>query len=84
MERNGRKVREALVVSAKMDKTIVVALEKMEMHPLYKKRVKNTKKYKVHDEENRCNAGDKVKIMETRPLSKQKRWRVIDIVERAK
>ncbi|MGM0507890.1 MAG: 30S ribosomal protein S17 [Fusobacteriota bacterium] len=84
MERKERKVREALVVSAKMDKTVVVALEKMEMHPLYKKRVKKTKKYKVHDEENRCNAGDKVKIMETRPLSKQKRWRVIDIIEKAK
>ena len=74
--RNNRKVREGIVVSNKMDKTVVVAEETMKMHPLYTKRVKNTRKYKAHDEENICQIGDKVKIMETRPLSKLKRWTV--------
>lgn len=82
--RNNRKIREGVVVSDKMDKTVVVAEVKMIMHPLYKKRVKNTKKYKAHDEKNICKTGDKVRIMETRPLSKEKRWRVVDILVKAK
>lgn len=84
MERNERKVREGIVVSDKMDKTVVVASETMKLHKLYKKRVKSTKKFKAHDENNECKIGDKVKIMETRPLSKDKRWRVVEILERAK
>lgn len=84
MERNNRKVRIGKVVSNKMDKTIVVATEKLVAHPLYKKQVKQTKKYKAHDEENECQIGDIVKIMETRPLSKDKRWRLVEIVEKAK
>ncbi len=83
-KRNDRKVREGIVVSDKMDKTVVVAEESMKLHKLYKKRVKSTKKYKAHDENNDCNVGDKVRIMETRPLSKDKRWRVVTILERAK
>ena len=83
-KRNDRKVREGIVVSDKMDKTVVVAEETMKLHKLYKKRLKATKKYKAHDENNDCNVGDKVKIMETRPLSKDKRWRVVTILERAK
>lgn len=83
-KRNDRKVREGIVVSDKMDKTVVVAEASMKLHKLYKKRVKSTKKYKAHDENNDCNVGDKVKIMETRPLSKDKRWRVVTILERAK
>ena len=71
------------VVSDKMDKTITVAVETYKMHPLYKKRVKYTKKFKAHDEENRAKVGDIVKIMETRPLSKHKRWRLVEIVEEA-
>ena len=82
--RNDRKVREGIVVSDKMDKTVVVAEATMKLHKLYKKRLKATKKYKAHDENNDCNVGDKVKIMETRPLSKDKRWRVVTILERAK
>lgn len=82
--RNERKTREAIVVSDKMDKTVVVAEETMVLHPLYKKRVKSTNKYKAHDENNACKVGDKVLIMETRPLSKDKRWRVIEIIEQAK
>lgn len=84
MERNERKIREGIVVSDKMDKTVVVAEETMKLHKLYKKRVKSTKKYKAHDETNECNIGDRVRIMETRPLSKDKRWRVVEILERAK
>lgn len=84
MERGHRKVRIGKVVSDKMDKTIVVATEKLVAHPLYKKQVKTTKKYKVHDEENKCKVGDIVKIMETRPLSKDKRWRLVEILEEAK
>ena len=83
-KRNDRKVREGIVVSDKMDKTVVVAEATMKLHKLYKKRLKATKKYKAHVENNDCNVGDKVKIMETRPLSKDKRWRVVTILERAK
>ncbi|AVX21798.1 MAG: 30S ribosomal protein S17 [Bacillota bacterium] len=82
MERNSRKVRIGTVVSDKMDKTVVVAVESMFRHPLYGKTVKQTKKFKAHDEENACRIGDRVKIMETRPLSKDKRWRVVEILER--
>jgi small subunit ribosomal protein S17 len=84
LERNNRKARIGKVVSNKMDKTIVVATEKLVAHPLYKKQVKQTKKYKAHDEENVCQIGDIVRIMETRPLSKDKRWRLVEIVEKAK
>ena len=80
MERNERKTRVGRVVSDKMDKTIVVAVETFVKHPLYKKRVKNTVKFKAHDENNECGIGDTVKIMETRPLSKDKRWRLVEIV----
>jgi small subunit ribosomal protein S17 len=80
---NGRKVRVGVVVSDKMDKTIVVAVEKMVRHPLYGKTVKRTKKFKAHDENNECRIGDVVKIMETRPLSREKRWRLVEIVKRA-
>lgn len=82
--RNARKVREGVVVSDKMDKTVVVAEETTSMHPIYKKRVKKTRKYKAHDEENTCKVGDKVRIMETKPLSKEKCWRVSEIIEKAK
>jgi small subunit ribosomal protein S17 len=83
-ERNTRKTRVGLVTSDKMDKTITVTVEDFVRHSLYGKAVKKTKKFKAHDEENSCHIGDKVKIMETRPLSKDKRWRVVDIVEKAK
>ncbi|MBQ3334071.1 MAG: 30S ribosomal protein S17 [Eubacteriaceae bacterium] len=83
MERNERKTRIGRVVSDKMDKTIVVAVETFVKHPLYKKRVKNTVKFKAHDENNECGIGDVVKIMETRPLSKDKHWRLVEIVEKA-
>jgi len=82
LERGSRKVRVGKVVSDKMDKTIVVAVERSTRHPLYGKIIRKTKKYKVHDEENACRIGDKVRIMETRPLSKDKRWRLVEIVER--
>ncbi|WKY45420.1 30S ribosomal protein S17 [Eubacteriaceae bacterium ES2] len=82
-ERNYRKTRIGKVVSDKMDKTIVVAVETFVKHPLYNKRVKRTVKFKAHDDENTCGIGDKVKIMETRPLSKDKRWRLVEIVEKA-
>lgn len=82
-ERGRRKVRIGRVVSDKMDKTIVVAVETLKRHPLYGKRVKTSKKFKVHDENNECRVGDMVKIMETRPLSKEKRWRLVEIVEKA-
>ena len=75
-----RKVREGLVVSNKMDKTVVVAVETRKVHRLYKKAIKVAKKYKVHDENNACKIGDKVKIVETRPLSKEKSWRVMEIM----
>ncbi|SHK54287.1 small subunit ribosomal protein S17 [Caminicella sporogenes DSM 14501] len=84
MERGRRKVRVGRVVSDKMDKTVVVAVEDFVRHPLYGKAVKRTKKFKAHDENNECRIGDKVRIMETRPLSKEKRWRVTDIIERVK
>ena len=84
MERNLRKTRVGKVVSDKMDKTIVVAIEDHVKHPLYGKIVKKTVKLKAHDENNECGAGDTVKVMETRPLSKDKRWRLVEIVERAK
>ena len=84
MERNLRKTRTGKVVSNKMDKTIVVAIENHVKHPLYNKVVKRTYKLKAHDENNDCNIGDTVKVMETRPLSKDKRWRLVEIVERAK
>ncbi len=84
MERNLRKVRVGKVTSNKMDKTIVVAIEDRVKHPLYKKVVKSTYKLKAHDENNDCNIGDTVRVMETRPLSKDKRWRLVEIIERAK
>lgn len=83
MERAMRKTLTGIVVSDKMDKTVVVAIEESTQHPIYKKTIKRTKKFKAHDEENTCTIGDKVKIMETRPLSKDKRWRVIQILEKA-
>ena len=83
-ERNLRKTRTGKVVSDKMDKTFVVAVEDHVKHPLYKKIVKRTYKLKAHDEKNECNVGDKVKVMETRPLSKDKRWRLVEIMEKAK
>ena len=84
MERNLRKVRTGKVTSNKMDKTIVVAVQNNVRHPLYGKTVKKTYKLKAHDENNECNIGDTVRVMETRPLSKDKRWRLVEIVERAK
>ena len=84
MERNLRKTRVGKVVSDKMDKTIVVGIEDNVKHPLYKKIVKRTYKLKAHDENNECNIGDRVKVMETRPLSKDKRWRLVEIIEKAK
>ena len=83
-ERNYRKVRIGKVVSNKMDKTIVVAIEDSVKHPLYGKVVKRTVKIKAHDDENTCGIGDRVKVMETRPLSRDKRWRLAEIVEKAK
>lgn len=83
-ERNLRKVRIGTVVSDKMDKTIVVAIVNHVKHPLYNKIVKRTYKLKAHDEENICGIGDKVKVMETRPLSHDKRWRLVEIVEKAR
>ena len=84
MERNLRKTRTGKVVSDKMDKTVVVAIEDHVKHPLYGKIVKRTYKLKAHDEKNECGIGDTVKVMETRPLSKDKRWRLVEIVEKAK
>ena len=83
-ERNLRKTRTGKVVSNKMDKTIVVAIEDNVKHPLYKKIIKNTIRLKAHDENNTCGVGDRVLVMETRPLSKDKRWRVVEIIEKAK
>lgn len=83
MERNLRKTRTGRVISDKMDKTIVVAVENNVQHPLYKKTVKRTYKLKAHDEENVCSVGDVVKVMETRPLSKDKRWRLVSIIKKA-
>ena len=83
-KRNDRKVREGLVVSDKMDKTIVVALEDRKKHPRYSKVMRSTTKVKVHDEENTAGVGDRVLLMETRPLSATKRWRLVEILEKAK
>ncbi len=82
--RNNRKTKVGTVVSDKMDKTVVVAIEDFVRHSLYGKAVKRTKKVKAHDEQNECNIGDKIKIMETRPLSKDKRWRFVEMIEKAK
>ena len=84
MERNLRKTRVGLVTSDKMDKTIVVSVTDNVKHPLYNKIVKRTYKLKAHDENNECNIGDKVKVMETRPLSKDKRWRLVEVMEKVK
>lgn len=84
VKRNIRKERVGIVVSDKMDKTVVVAVKWKEKHPIYGKFVNKTKKYHAHDEENTCGIGDTVKIMETRPLSKTKKWRLVEIIERAK
>ncbi len=84
MERNNRKVRTGRVVSDKMDKTAVIAVETFISHPLYGKKMKKTTKFKAHDENNECGIGDTVKIMETRPLSKDKRWRLVEIIQKAK
>lgn len=83
-DRPYRKVRSGVVVSDKMDKTVVVSVETFARHELYNRRVKQSRRFKAHDEENKCGIGDKVKIMETRPLSKDKRWRVVEILEKAK
>ena len=83
-KRNERKTRIGKVVSDKMDKTIVVAIEELVQHKLYKKSVKRTVKFKAHDENNEAQVGDRVQIMETRPLSREKRWRLVKIVEKAK
>ncbi len=83
-ERAARKTRIGLVVSDKMDKTIVVSIERRVQHPVYGKMVRRTKRLKAHDEQNEAKAGDTVRIMETRPMSKDKRWRVVEIVERAR
>ena len=83
-QRGYRKTRIGVVVSDKMDKTVVVAIKTKVRHPLYGKMVNRTRKFKAHDEENQCGVGDTVKIMETRPISKDKRWRLVEIVEKAK
>ena len=83
-QRNMRKVKVGKVVSDKMDKTIVVAIEDSVKHPLYKKIIKRTLKLKAHDENNECGNGDRVKVMETRPLSKDKRWRLVEVMEKVK
>jgi small subunit ribosomal protein S17 len=82
-ERNARKVLIGKVVSDKMDKTVVIAVETYKKHSLYHKRIKSTKKFKAHDEENVAKIGDTVKVMETRPLSKDKRWRLVEVIEKA-
>lgn len=84
MERNLRKERIGVVASNKMDKTIVVVIERRTKHPIYGKFVKKSTRFFAHDENNECNVGDTVRIMETRPLSKNKRWRLVEIIERAK
>ena len=84
MERNLRKERIGIVTSNKMEKSIVVSIERKEKHPLYGKYVKKTSKFIAHDNDNECNEGDRVRIMETRPLSKNKNWRLVEIIERAK
>lgn len=84
MERGLRKTRVGRVVSDKMDKTAVVAVETFVTHPLYKKQIRKTTKFKAHDENNECKVGDRVRIMETRPLSKDKNWRIVKVIEKAK
>jgi small subunit ribosomal protein S17 len=84
VERNLRKTRVGKVVSDKMDKTVVVSIQDNVKHPLYKKIIKRTVKFKAHDEKNECGIGDRVMIMETRPISKDKNWRVVQIIEKAK
>jgi len=84
LQRNVRKTRTGVVLSAKMDKTVTVAVERKVKHPIYGKFVKKTTSFHAHDEKNECTVGDIVKIMETRPLSKTKRWRLVEIVEKAK
>ena len=84
MERNLRKTRVGKVVSDKMDKTVVVSIQDNVKHPLYKKIIKRSVKFKAHDEKNECGIGDRVLIMETRPISKDKKWRVVQIIEKAK
>ena len=84
VQRNSRKTRVGMVVSDKMQKTVVVSIERRVQHPVYGKMVRRTKKLKAHDEENQAKTGDTVRIMETRPLSKDKRWRVVEIIERAR
>ncbi len=79
-----KKIRTGFVTSDKMDKTVTVVVERKSQHPLYKRVIRKTKKFKVHDEKNVCNEGDKVRIIETRPISKEKRWRVLDIITKAK
>ena len=83
-DRNMRKTQVGRVVSDKMDKTVVIAIEDSVRHPTYKKIIKRTVKFKAHDELNQCSVGDRVRVMETRPLSKDKRWRVVEIIEKAK
>jgi small subunit ribosomal protein S17 len=83
-ERKDRKTRTGRVVSDKMDKTVVVAIEEITAHPVYGRRIRRTKKLKAHDEENQARVGDTVRVMETRPLSREKRWRVVEILERAR
>ena len=83
-QRGRRKVRMGVVVSDKMDKTIVVRVDRQVAHPIYKKIIKRTERFKVHDETNDCHVGDRVRIMETRPISKFKRWRVVEVLGRAK
>jgi small subunit ribosomal protein S17 len=83
-ERNDRKVKIGKVVSDKMDKTVVIAIERLVQHPLYKKSIKKTVRFKAHDENNDSHTGDIVSVMETRPLSKDKRWRVVEVIERVK
>ncbi|HHW91382.1 MAG TPA: 30S ribosomal protein S17 [Firmicutes bacterium] len=83
-EKGSRKVRYGTVVSDKMDKTVVVSIETTVQHPLYKRAIRRTTKLKAHDEDNSCGIGDRVKVESTRPLSKDKRWRVVEIVEKAK
>ena len=84
MERNLRKTRVGKVVSDKMDKTVVVSIQDNVKHPLYKKIIKRTVRLKAHDENNECTIGDRVRVMETRPISKEKRWRLVEIIEKAK
>ncbi|MFP4488436.1 MAG: 30S ribosomal protein S17 [Bacteroidales bacterium] len=84
MERNTRKERTGIVVSNKMDKSITVAVKRKVKHPIYGKFINKTKKFLAHDQENTCNIGDTVRIMETRPMSKRKSWRLIEVIERAK